>query len=139
MKICSKCNEEKPIEAFYKRADERYYRSYCKDCEKKNYSNFRKSRPHISHLSNAKQRAKKLGLSFDLDKDWFYENLPLECPIFKVKFSDGDFAPSIDRRDSSGGYIKSNCHIISQRANRIKNDATISELEKIIDYLKSFN
>ena len=34
------------------------------------------------------------------------------------------------------GYVKGNVHWISRRANRIKSDATVEELEKIISYMK---
>jgi hypothetical protein len=137
MILCPKCKIPKPQENFYKRSDEKYYRSYCKDCDKKDYTEFRKKNPHISHLSNAKQRAKKLNLCFDLDKVWFYENLKDTCPIFKTPFGSGSFAPSIDRIDSKKGYTKDNCQIISMRANRIKNDATIEELQTIVNYLNN--
>lgn len=137
MRTCPKCLQEKPLTAFYKRSDERYYRSNCKECEKKNFSTFRKKNPHIAHLANAKQRAKKLNLEFSIDKTWYYENLPEKCPVFDVPLSEGPFAPSIDRLDSKKGYTKENCRIISMRANTIKNDATAEELLKIIDYINN--
>lgn len=40
-------------------------------------------------------------------------------------------SPSIDRLDNTKGYVKGNINIISWRANRIKSDATLDELEKI--------
>jgi hypothetical protein len=137
MKTCSKCNQTKPIESFYKRSDEKYYRSYCRECDKSSFTLFRRKNPHISHLANAKQRSKKLNLPYDLDKEWYYKTMPEKCPVFGVEFSEGPFAPSIDRLDSTQGYLKSNCRIISARANTIKNDATVEELKKIIDYINN--
>lgn len=137
MRTCPKCLQEKPLTAFYKRSDEKYYRSHCRECEKKSFSNFRKKNPHISHLANARQRAKKLNLSYDIDKEWYYKNLTEKCPVFDVKFSTGIYAPSIDRIDSTKGYTKDNCRIISMRANTIKNDATVDELLKIINYINN--
>ena len=136
MKTCYKCNQEKPISEFYKRTDERYYRG-CKVCEKAQYNTFRKNNPHISHLANAKQRAKKFNLPFDLDKDWFYANLPKYCPVFGTELTTGKNNASIDRRVPEKGYIKSNCYIISHRANTIKNDATLEELKQLVKYLET--
>jgi hypothetical protein len=137
MRTCPKCHQEKPENEFYKRSDEKYYRSHCKVCEKKHFTEFRRKNRHISHLANAKQRAKKLNLEYDLDKNWFYENLPEKCPVFGVVFSTGKNSPSIDRIDSTKGYLKSNCRIISMRANTIKNDSTVEELQKIIEYVNN--
>jgi predicted DNA-binding protein YlxM (UPF0122 family) len=66
------------------------------------------------------------------------------CPILGLKLNyDGydssyeraDYSPSIDRIDSSKGYLIDNIQIISWRANRIKNDSTPEELKKIADYM----
>lgn len=44
-----------------------------------------------------------------------------------------DDSYSLDRIDSSKGYIKGNVWVISLRANRIKNDSTPDELRLIAD------
>lgn len=70
-------------------------------------------------------------------------DIPDVCPILNiplnydgVEFATGrnDNSPSIDRIDSSIGYTADNIHIISWRANRIKNDSTPEELIKIANY-----
>lgn len=45
----------------------------------------------------------------------------------------GDDSYSLDRIDSSRGYVKGNIWVISLRANRIKNDSTVEELRLIAD------
>lgn len=86
----------------------------------------------------AKGRAVKSGLEFNIEISDII--IPEVCPIFnilldkenarkldkKVRYSPN--LPSIDRIDSSKGYIKGNVEIISWRANKIKNDATYEEL-----------
>jgi hypothetical protein len=60
--------------------------------------------------------------------------VPEYCPYFKIKLSFNkkdskkSFYYSIDRIDSSKGYIKGNVQIISRLANTMKNDATEEEL-----------
>lgn len=46
-------------------------------------------------------------------------------------------SPSFDKIDPSKGYVVGNVQIISWRANRIKNDGTSDEHEKIAKYMKS--
>jgi hypothetical protein len=63
--------------------------------------------------------------------------IPNICPLLEIsliKHSTRDRhydAPSLDRIDSTKGYTKDNIWVISHRANQIKNDATVDELEKI--------
>ena len=44
-------------------------------------------------------------------------------------------AASIDRKDSSKGYVKGNVAIISRRANLLKNNATIAELKAVLAFM----
>lgn len=71
--------------------------------------------------------------------------LPQYCPVFGIKLNyQGnkgqkgfvDDSPSIDKIDPKKGYVKGNVQIISWRANRIKSDATIQELETLVMFLK---
>tara|TARA_Y100001968_G_C19339060_1_gene708467 strand:+ start:43 stop:603 length:561 start_codon:yes stop_codon:yes gene_type:complete len=85
----------------------------------------------------AKCRAKHLDIPFDIDlKDIF---IPPKCPVFGVELIQGENlkkptnnSPSLDRIHPSRGYVKSNIWVISNRANRIKNNSSIHDLEKII-------
>lgn len=97
-------------------------------------------------LQQARVRAKKKNLEADIDIDFLMSIYPADgkCPILgiKLQFNTGNYAgsrwnsPSLDRIDNSKGYTKENVHIISSRANIIKRDATIEELEAIVLYLK---
>jgi hypothetical protein len=68
--------------------------------------------------------------------------VPTECPVLGIPIIPfcGKFAPnspSIDRIDSSKGYTKDNIIVVSFRANCIKNNATVEELEKIYKFYSS--
>lgn len=84
-----------------------------------------------------KAQAKAHGIEFSIQ---FGEIVwPDLCPVFGVPlnyFSDGvsEFSPSFDRIDPTKGYISGNVLIISWRANRIKNDATAQELQKLAEF-----
>lgn len=78
-------------------------------------------------------------------------DLPDRCPILgiELKYVSGrvakdeestwgyrtDSSPSIDKIVPSLGYTIGNIHVISWRANRIKNDGTPEEHRKISDYI----
>ena len=91
-------------------------------------------------LITAKQRAKKNNIELNLKATDII--VPTICPILGIPlipFS-GKFAhnsPSIDRIDSNKGYTKDNIIVISFRANCIKNNATVEELEKIYKFYSS--
>jgi hypothetical protein len=45
-------------------------------------------------------------------------------------------SPSLDKIIPSKGYIKGNVWVISNRANTLKNDASLQELELLVENLK---
>lgn len=87
----------------------------------------------------AKARAKKLGLPFDLTTNDIL--IPALCPVLGTEMSRSGLTndpriASLDRVIPSLGYIKGNVCVITRRANQIKNDATIEELELVLAYMK---
>ncbi len=101
----------------------------------------RRSRNYINHaLTKAKGRAKKMNIEFSLTLGNI-PPLPTHCPALGVKLETGVIgnchnAPSLDRINSAAGYTPDNVAWISWRANRIKSDATIADLENIIQWLR---
>lgn len=88
-------------------------------------------------LKNIKYRAKKRNLDFNLTKEDFI--LPKVCPVLGISidlYGGQDNLPSVDRIDNTKGYIKGNVCIISGRANRIKSDASVDDLECVLAYMK---
>lgn len=83
---------------------------------------------------NAKQRARKAGLSFDIKPTDIVT--PDVCPCLGMRLERGvgtqqRNSPSLDRINSALGYTKGNVWVISQKANAIKNDATVDELMQV--------
>lgn len=95
--------------------------------------------PSYSMWSSAKKRAKELNIPFDLE----LVDLPIPklCPLLGIPITKGigwytDNSPTVDRLIPSLGYTKQNTWVISMRANRLKQDASIQELEMILYGLK---
>ena len=90
----------------------------------------------------AKNRAKNKNLPFDITLEDII--IPEFCPILGIKLEKGngiacDNSPSIDRINSDFGYTKDNIVVCSYRANRIKNDSSIQEIEMILKWYKTLN
>lgn len=88
-----------------------------------------------------KANAKRAGVEFSVafsEIDW-----PTRCPILGIElqyYSEGrtDASVSIDRIDPTKGYVSGNVVVISWRANRLKNDGSGEEHQKIADFYKKF-
>jgi polyhydroxyalkanoate synthesis regulator phasin len=66
---------------------------------------------------------------------------PTHCPILGIELDyyaseRQENSVSFDRLDTTKGYIKGNVMIMSWRANRIKNDGTAEEHQRIADFLR---
>jgi hypothetical protein len=89
-------------------------------------------------LQSARVRAKALGLPFNIDASAL--SLPSVCPIFGTPLVWTDTitndTPSLDRLVPEKGYVTENVAFISMRANRIKSDASLAELERIVEWVK---
>lgn len=84
---------------------------------------------------------KRKNLPFNLEASDII--IPDICPVLNIPiiFTDGfgprDNSPSIDRIRPKLGYVKGNIAVISFRANKIKTDATLEEIEKVANWLKN--
>jgi len=104
-------------------------------------NNRRKNRLHRM-LLEAKARAVKKGLEFSLKESDLV--IPEFCPMLGIKIEQGvlhraDSSPSIERVDTLKGYVPGNAIVVSWRANRLKSDASIEEMEKIVTFCKNFH
>ena len=144
MKKCSKCGKENLLSEFFKDASRKDGFSYwCKECDSKRIGKHQRKQylknPLKFILNNAKYRAKKKGIPFDLSEDDL--EIPEVCPVFKKPFIYGcglnEFSISIDRIDNSKGYVKENVIIVSYKANTMKSNATIVELNLLTNFYNS--
>lgn len=159
-KNCTRCLTRQPLDNFYIRSDKPHLRtSHCKDCmlRDQRISNARNPERRktilvnsringlaVSLLRGARNRAIKRGIFFDLDLDDII--VPILCPVFGIPLHStigsgrrgpSPSSPSIDRVNPKLGYTKDNIRIISHKANTIKSNATILELQQIIQYMES--
>jgi len=117
--LVKKTEDNRPplLEIIYRKNN--HIRAYKKDIRK-----------HL--LRNAKARARINNYEFTITKDDIV--IPEYCPYLNTKIivdagnGRSGHAPSIDRIDNSKGYTKDNIEIISDKANKMKQDATKEEL-----------
>lgn len=92
-----------------------------------------------------RNRAKKNGWEFDLTREFLDSIAPDYCPVLGIKLRPGsgkgpsDDSYSVDRIDSKRGYTRDNVIIVSWRANNLKSNGTIDELQKIVDFYRSLS
>jgi len=141
--ICDTCKKQQPRSCFSYNDRElgakSGYRTTCKKCNrnakcKEIRDRDWKYRSNEVMYMNAKTRAKRYGMEFDLQRSDII--IPNECPVLGIKLfreskETWNNAPSIDRIDNTKGYTKDNIMVISRRANILKKDATFDELVKI--------
>lgn len=99
-----------------------------------------RANPEKSMLQRAKRRARESGLEFDLTPDDIV--IPERCPVLDIELTrcldSKDNAPSLDRIENDKGYVRGNVVVISFRANRIKGNATINELRKVVEFYEQY-
>lgn len=114
----------------------------CRACDLAKQLARAKAGPELIMWRLARNRAREKGLDFNIDVGDIV--VPEKCPALGIPIirnegvlGAGMNSPSLDRLDSSKGYIKGNVSVISWRANRIKCDGTAEEHEKIAAWMRS--
>lgn len=89
----------------------------------------------------ARDRARVKGIDFDIDVSDIV--IPDICPVFKKPFvfdkkgyGADPMSPSLDRIDSTRGYVRGNVAVISHRANSWKSDLSLSEVRALLTYME---
>lgn len=95
-------------------------------------------RPYL--LKCARKRAKKTGREFSITIDDIV--VPSHCPVLGLELtvlseaSASHNSMSLDRIDNNLGYVPGNVIVVSYRANTLKKDASVEELEAIVNFYK---
>ena len=110
------------------------------------YHSKTKEEAHIEIMyKNALHRARRDNIPFDIDIEYLTSIKTDRCPIFDTEILWGKFgdeykktanSPSLDKIKPEWGYIKGNVCIISDLANRIKQDVGYEELYKVGNWLQ---
>lgn len=97
---------------------------------------YRELNPERTMLDGVKNRCRQRGLKFNITVQDII--IPEVCPILlmPLKKYDKNWAPSLDRVDNSKGYEKGNVRVISKRANSLKGDMSINDIERLLAYAK---
>lgn len=160
-KICKFCKKVKSISEFVE--FEYHIRKCCKECYQTDKLKFQREKDSISkqkrYLRNklhkdykrknewnwalykyAQQRAREHHLDFTIKPSDII--VPKICPVLgiELKQSEGkpnDNSPTLDRLNPNLGYIKENICVMSNRANRLKNNGSLEEHEKVLSFLKN--
>lgn len=158
MRSCPDCGARGGVDVFYShKIHKDGLSTRCRSCCKRrvmdnpnrniNRAKSYQKHPVMAMISAAKTRARDRGLDFDLKEEWIA--IPPVCPVLGIPlfFPDrianigsgtgtrhSDHSPSLDRIDPHGGYVRDNVIVVSMRANRIKNDASLDELRKICEF-----
>ena len=107
-------------------------------CRNASQGGLSKTKSH-ERWENAKKRAKKFGLDFNIEVQDC--EAPEYCPVLGIRLvstnsGPSDNSPTLDRINPAKGYVKGNVVVISNRANRIKNDATVEEMRRVADWFE---
>lgn len=99
----------------------------------------RRAQPELHMFTRARCRAKASGLPFSIGLlDIF---VPDTCPVFGIPLivggSNSDQSPELDRIVNHLGYVPGNVIVVSRRANRLKSDATLTEMQLLVHFYGS--
>lgn len=102
---------------------------------------YRRKHPERLLWTRAKHRAKRRGLTFTITHEDIRRVWPQDgrCPILGMLLELGGSkinSPSLDRIDNMCGYEPGNIAVISYRANELKSDACLAEIEALAAWMR---
>lgn len=142
-KKCNHCKEWKLLQDFHKSVKQLYgVHGTCKTCRKKNARARYVTNPFKSLHRTKKSECKKKGIPYNLTEEYLKSIWTGVCPITNEALSIankvGEHHKSawLDRINPDAGYVQGNVAFISGRMNRIKYNATVEEIELLLEWMK---
>lgn len=126
-KRCESCNKiqaRKAVRQYNAKDPERAWKRVRDGYKKRTTAD-----PRLKLLYSSRSRAALLGLQHSILVDDIV--IPNRCPVLDVPFVEGTYhTPSLDRINSTKGYIPGNVQVMTHQANAMKNNATPEELRQ---------
>jgi len=137
--FCIRCRQSKPADAFYPTRTyhgQRQASNVCKTCKGKTTASWQRRNPVRCIFLAAKNRAERKGLSFTLTLDALVELWMAQagrCALSGLRFGKkcSPFSASLDRIDSSRGYVPGNVRFVLTALNYALRDYGLSVYLKI--------
>lgn len=150
MTMCIDCKVPKPEREFQSRRSEKYrthaHRTRCRDCtsarERRRYIRDRTENYFHFKAIRAKSRSQWLKVPFNLTGEYLESIWTDFCPVFGIpleKWTDrqNEGAVELDRKTPSLGYVQGNVVFMSRKANRLKNNAAVDDLRRLLSWMDS--
>ncbi len=111
------------------------------DIQRKRYEFHKRTAPFKLKCSRARVRAGNIKAPFNLTPEYLESIWTGVCPISGVKLElfgprTLEDAAELDRFVPNLGYTMGNVTFISRKYNRLKNSASVGELERLIRWMK---
>jgi hypothetical protein len=135
--ICRECGEGLTADNWRRK---KFGSKICDRCFNASVRDWNETNPERSLVNTARRRAKAKGIEFSITPADI--SVPTHCPVLGIELRRGSggfnpTSPTIDRIDSSRGYVRGNVVVVSWRANKIKGDATKDELAALARFYAS--
>lgn len=142
---CKKCSSSESKAAY--RTNPEKYKTKVRAHQKANSAHYleknkeyRRAHPEWALLAKARSRAKAARIPFNLTVEDVV--IPDLCPLLVIPLVAGTKklsanSPTLDRKVPALGYIRGNVWVISHRANTVKNNATLEEIELLARNLRA--
>lgn len=150
MKTCSKCKIEKELTEFYFNKKRDSFEASCKPCRQKSVEKYLENNDNLKHIFYSRVSNIKARINYELEDDFrdylielwnkqngkcFYSGVDM---ILKGYGKNINNAMTIDRVDSSRGYVKGNVVLCCSIINKMKQNLTIEELINWCDLIKNY-